>query len=182
MKFKTIAIILVAITFIAAGCASQSDESTNNGGESNITTENGEYQLEIMSITQVDNESLLYTVKNVGNGTAKDVYFAFIGVKYHPSVENFMEYMKQNPGEFEDIKRDIVIKSLNEGNTTVNTNLPLENMDNLTVTAELLNRTYVGDIKPEENKSTKVGVMGNKYDLPVRVAYTKGNIEDVVIK
>lgn len=120
-------------------------------------------ELKIMSVsTSQQTQSAIpinIKVKNIGNATAKEVYAGVVGIAYSPeNPDLYKVYASNNTEELKEFAHKVWL----EGTAYKETGFYLTTKDtrigNLTLTGKLIAQEYIGDINPDEIKTTNFDV------------------------
>ncbi|MCQ1536830.1 hypothetical protein FTO70_14345 [Methanosarcina sp. KYL-1] len=141
-------------------------------------------ELKIMSVTQIDG-NLNIKVKNVGNGTAKDVYCGVIvldgdyvkpnrfdgtadsGIylSYIPEDEYNLAYVYEAAVMALDSPTPVYVDTQNTTNTYYGDRA-------LVIRGEVLTKDYLGDVAPGELKETSMGIVSPHHAIFAKMAWT----------
>lgn len=119
MKIKIFVVIILLCVLLSVGCLSDSVESVESVEEETIENESTvePAKLVIKSIKSED-EGIVFKIKNEGQSPAEDIYFAMIGIDYHP---RFDENLRWNYSISNDTCNELINGAIRDNDFSLNT-------------------------------------------------------------
>ncbi len=197
-KLKVIIIVLLLCSALAAGClelpdkddrsseqyAGDSNEDTDDTQTSNgdttpqeVVEEGGTPEIMIASaISKPTNIEI--QIKNLGDGTARQVYCALIGID---SAPDYSSEELQDFAEYKEALKQVSYNSILEGNFVYDTGYSTAGKENLTISGEFIRQQYIDMIPPKTTIDVEMPVPDKTYAEVLKVTWMTGQEEDLVV-
>ncbi len=196
-KFNVIVIVLVICSALASGCLELPDKNDRSGeqyaGDAEDTDdtqtsadttdsqdsveEGGTPEIMIASaISKPTNIEI--QIKNLGDGTARQVYCALIGINSEP---DYSDDQLQDFAEYNEALKHVSYNSILEGTYSYDTEFSTENKDNLTISGEFIRQQYIDMIPPKTTIDVEMPLPDKEYEEVLKVTWITGQEEDLVV-